>query len=377
MIVSQANCAPVSDAAFSKHDLVSKTWAFVTPGQGVVSPYCKFLASGYVSGVPNQEACWWKFEVNELILINAEGVLAIVFDRFSLGLQGNLCLHGRSLSDPDAMYILNERDPISALAEASTDAVLIKKEGQRRRRNLVVVRANENSCHPSWPIDICAADRTWDLCTSFYGDVSSFPFNDFAEYQVLQNKERKWPAIHKLFHKDSPLWNYDYYLFPDDDIEMSWSSINRIFEVSRSFGLNLAQPALATGSYFSYKITLQKARFNMRYTNYVEAMTPLFSRFAMEVCAPTFAASQSGWGLDYIWAHLLGNLSTSIAIIDEVSVLHRRPVGNSYDTEIARAEMFRVMAKFGAPVSQATFGGVLPSGWRVVSKQAIDNVIGT
>ena len=42
----------------------------------------------------------------------------------------------------------------------------------------------------------------------------------------------------------------------------------------------------------------------------------------------TFDLSQSGWGLDLLWAKMLDN--DKIAIIDDVNVIHTRPVGKDY-----------------------------------------------
>lgn len=324
-----------------------------------MSPHCTFLSSGYVAGIQNDGVCRWDLADNKVTFINENGRRTAHFDNISADHTGKLIMQGSSLLQPRVMHVLHERDPISKLAEDTGEALLIRLKHQRRRRNLVVVRANENSVHPSWPIDIPDEDRTWDLCTSFYGNDSFFPPKDFAEYHVLQNKDQKWPAIHKLFHKGSPLWDYDYFLFPDDDIEMSWSTINRLFEISRRQGLHLAQPALAQGSYFSHEITMQNAFFKLRFTNFVEVMTPLFSRFAMGVCVPTFAMSQSGWGLDLIWPFQLGNQTTRMGIIDETPVLHGRLVGQSYDIQAAKADLLRLVTDYGVRSDMLEFGGLL------------------
>lgn len=343
---------------FTSEELASKTWRFETLGTGTKSPHCTFLSSGYVGGIQNDGSCRWELVDNIVTFINEDGRRTALFDRMLADDTGKLIMQGSSLLETGVTHVLYERDPISNLAEDTGEVRLMSKGLRRLRRNLVVVRANENSMHPSWPIDIPEEDRTWDLCTSFYGHESSFPPKDFAEYHVLQNMDQKWPAIHKLFHKASPLWEYDYFLFPDDDIETSWSTINRIFEVSRRQALHLAQPALAECSYFSHKITLRNDLFRLRFTNFVEVMVPLFSRFAMNVCVPTFAMSQSGWGLDYVWPHQLGNQTASMGIIDETPVLHGRPVGQSYDMEAAHAEMLQLMADYGARIDSSEFGGL-------------------
>lgn len=77
----------------------------------------------------------------------------------------------------------------------------------------------------------------------------------------------------------------------------------------------------------------------VRFTNFVEVQAPLFHGCALELLAPTILDERvrCGWGLDYVWPHLLrnsaerGELSSGdphdVGIIDQVAVLHTKPPG--------------------------------------------------
>jgi hypothetical protein len=65
----------------------------------------------------------------------------------------------------------------------------------------------------------------------------------------------------------------------------------------------------------------------IRFTNYVEVMAPCLSSEMLRKSSPHFSSNLSGWGLDYFWSSLADAPLNHIAIIDEVTVRHTRPVG--------------------------------------------------
>gem|GEM_PF-569125 len=195
-----------------------------------------------------------------------------------------------------------------------------------RRPNLVVVRTGASSLHKKWPKDLGSADRSWDLLLSHF-DEKSEPDCPDADIIVRQGAY-KFSSCWRLFQDIPWLSTYKSVWFCDDDIMTSWSDIQKLFELFSEFGLDLAQPALTTDSYFSLPICLQQKNSVLRFTNFVEVMIPLFSAKALKTCLPTFENSMSGWGLDFVWAHLLGNPRHKLAIIDAVPVQHTRPVGS-------------------------------------------------
>ena len=128
----------------------------------------------------------------------------------------------------------------------------------------------------------------------------------------------------------SRLDDYGYIWLPDDDLAAKTADINRMFSIARTYGLALAQPAIARGE-VSHQIVRQQAGLLLRYTRFVEVMCPLFSRSALQRVRSTLVANKSAWGLDWAWSQLLP--ADELAIIDAVGVHHTRPLqsGAGYD----------------------------------------------
>lgn len=194
-----------------------------------------------------------------------------------------------------------------------------------QRRFLVMARAGNASLHRKW---IGGAGRTFDLFLSCYGDR---PEEYAADAEHLRKmKSTKWPAWHAHIGEARELIaSYDAVWFPDDDLLIDTAGINRMFDLFMAFELAMAQPALSLDSYYSHPILLQDAGHILRFTNFVEVMGPVFSREALAILYPTFAQSRTGWGLDYLWPHLLAQrgMGARVAVIDAVSMTHTRPVG--------------------------------------------------
>ncbi len=191
------------------------------------------------------------------------------------------------------------------------------------RHNLVVVRAGDASLHPQWVKE--GANRNFDLFVSYYGETSNHFTGSSEYYEAVAGL--KWPAIAELLvkHRDL-LMSYDAYWFPDDDLLTDGATISRMFDLFRQFDLWLAQPALGAGSYASFRITRAVYGMKLRYTNFVEIMCPLFNWEGLRALQHTFGASISGWGLDVLWPFLLRFPKDRIAILDETTVMHTRPL---------------------------------------------------
>ena len=193
------------------------------------------------------------------------------------------------------------------------------------RRNLVVVRAGDDSLHRQWLGS--GGRRDFDLCVSYYGSTLGRHRDDADLYEARPGP--KWPGIDALLHERPDLLDrYDAFWFPDDDLAVDKEGVDRMFAFFHAFRLSLAQPALTRDSYFTWETLLQKEGCHLRYGGFVEVMAPLFSRAALRLCWPTFSESRSGWGLDWLWPPLCQGAGIGrIAVIDATPVRHTRPVG--------------------------------------------------
>lgn len=199
-----------------------------------------------------------------------------------------------------------------------------------KRKNLVVVRAGDCSLHPVWLSG--GATRNFDIFISYFGSTKD-KYRSQAEYYESA-VGLKFPALARLLTEHGDLFSsYDAFWFPDDDLLTDPETISGMFDLFHAYALWLAQPALGPGSHVSYPATAQRPNSRLRFSGFVEIMCPLFSRTSLEMLGSTFSSSSSGWGLDFLWPHLLKNPQTGIAILDETPVVHTRPlgIGSFYD----------------------------------------------
>ena len=190
-------------------------------------------------------------------------------------------------------------------------------------RNLVVVRAGQSSLHNGWLAG--QNERTWDLLVSYY-DADAFG-NDTSGMPKFFCAGGKWDGLFRTLNEVVDLSRYDYVWLPDDDLEASTQTINRIFELARLHNLAVCQPALTLDSYFSHIHTLACAGFKLRFANYVEIMAPCLRRDTLQQLLPYVSNSKSGFGLDDVWCRLQPDNHKSAAIFDDAPVRHTRPVG--------------------------------------------------
>jgi hypothetical protein len=190
------------------------------------------------------------------------------------------------------------------------------------RRNLIVVRAGDNSRHRRWMNDSLA--RKFDLLVSYYGTLHGCYQTRADHYHEMQGP--RWPAHDWLWRNRREIFDrYERVAFVCDDVDAVTASWNLMFDLCEWFDLDLAQPAI--GGYANIPITQPVDGSLLRYTNYVEIMCPVFSRRALALCGDTFGQSVSGWGLDFLWAALLPYPQFRMAIVDRVCVLHSWPMG--------------------------------------------------
>lgn len=338
-------------------------WRYLRGDGSVIAPLIRCLPSLVVGGYISEMERSWDLRDGTLVFMNLDGVATVVFDQATNKEERPVRLVGHLAANPDASRVLESIDMPSGLnfgqISQQTQAVLLRQPpaSQPRRRNLVVLRANEQSIHRSWEQNLDERDRNWDLCISWYGQGSPDDVAD-CEFLSIQREDRKFGAIHALFQPESPLWAYDQIWLPDDDLQIARRDINRLFMTCQRHGLHLAQPSLVPTSFVNHKMTAQQPDYALRYTNFVEVMCPLFSNMALRLCLPSFNASMSGFGLDHIWPRLLGMVHSHMAIIDDVAVAHTRPMGNSYDMASAINEDRNLRRLYGEGVPISTVGGL-------------------
>jgi hypothetical protein len=243
------------------------------------------------------------------------------------------------------------------------------------KRNLVMVRAGENSLHHRW-MDRPYRDRNFDVVLSFYSTDAHTRFVPGEGVTAVHVEGGKWDGLYKTLSA-LDLDAYDRIWLPDDDIDTCTDTINAMFSLCESYGLAVAQPALSRDSYFSHFIFNRCTSFRLRYTNYVEIMVPCLTIDVLKRALPYFENTMSGFGLDYIWCRWPEAGAFRVAILDAIEVRHTRPVGKILKSAMAaqgavRAEEEEAQLKERFNLTGRTvpvaFAGVRMDGQHVVGR---------
>ncbi|MBO2008269.1 DUF707 domain-containing protein [Hymenobacter negativus] len=199
----------------------------------------------------------------------------------------------------------------------------------KKFRNLIIAPCGNSSTlfATDWLNDKAA--KEFDVCLMFYhANIDDASRYEGVEY-FYHLKDFKYRMLHQLLTTEAPqlLADYDYFYFLDDDIAIGTTAINRLFELSRTFGTWVSQAALSHNSFCSWPMFKQNPNCLLRYVGQVEVMAPLFSQEALRRCLGTFNENKSSWGLDSVWSKVLGYPPAKLAIFDDVIMEHTRPVG--------------------------------------------------
>lgn len=226
-------------------------------------------------------------------------------------------------------------------------------------RGLVIARVGRTSLHRCW-ID-AGTPRAWDLYLSPYEDIGPQDDLDCRVGDVIPGP--KWTGLGRLLHAWDGWRDHDPIWLPDDDILASQNEITRLFETGRALDFQLFAPALHERSHYAHFIAMRNASFFARRVGFVEIMVPCFRRATLERLLPTFALSATGWGfgLDAAWPKLLDH--QGLGIVDDVPVVHTRPVGTFKDPGLRRRvlqESDDILARFDCEQRLVTFAGIGP-----------------
>lgn len=201
-------------------------------------------------------------------------------------------------------------------------------------KNLIITLTGKKTLLKNWVGD----DNNFDIHILYYSDEGKVYFDLLKQgHKVEKVKGEKWFCIQQYINQNPQLLEtYDTFWFPDDDLFIDNESINKLFNIHNKYNLFLSQPA-AIG-YTSHEIT-KPQNCKLRYTNFVEIMCPMMSKETLKILLNSFNLTESGWGLDLLWPKLLNYPKNKIAIIDEVVIIHTKPVGQNYQNRFSVSPM--------------------------------------
>ncbi len=207
--------------------------------------------------------------------------------------------------------------------------------------------------------------RQYDIFVCYYGDNRDNKLRKYCDYYA-ERKGSKFQNFHYFWNLDNdtdieknenksikphiPIENnnnkpkfdiksYDYYFIVDDDIIITTDGINQLFKIINHYNLYIIQPSfIPKYSQISHQITVTQPGLLMRYTNFIEVNTPVFSKETLIKCMAIYDPILVGYGIDYLFLWFLGqNQKDKYAIIDSVKCIN--PIVQ--DREINKLESFQ------------------------------------
>jgi LicD family len=218
-----------------------------------------------------------------------------------------------------------------------TAVMRVPKLIRSRRPCLVAVRAGDRSLYKTWMRK--GAARTWDLLVNVADERDGD--GDLANMVAIGGAS-KYAAAKDLYYTDGWLLRErKAVLFLDDDIDVAFDDLDRLFRTFLANDLWLAQPSWAHGSRAGSKVTLNCPIFEAHYTNFAEPAAALFSQQALATCVDSFDRPRSSAA----WPKLLGDPTDRIAVIDTVAV--RQAGASDHGTEDASLRLHGFVMRSG------------------------------
>ena len=165
-------------------------------------------------------------------------------------------------------------------------------------------------------------NRNYDVWVVYYGKSdSNYDMYSKVVDRIWKRKGGKYQNFHYIYnnYKDD-LMKYNRFFLVDDDIVMSTTDINNLFDISVKYNLLVCQPAFTPESKISIPYLNRVIKGNiLRYTSFVENNTPVFSKYALLEFMKYYDPILIGWGIDYLYIWALGmDKKDKYAIIDSI-----------------------------------------------------------
>ena len=150
-------------------------------------------------------------------------------------------------------------------------------------------------------------DANYDIYVIYYGNNQQ----NFESYRKVVKhiecrKGSKFQNFHYFYKMYPKIINqYERFFILDDDIMMFTQDINEMFKYSEKYNLAICQPAFKACGRISHEITKQDETISVRFTNFIEVNTPLFTKAALDNLMRVYIPELIGWGIDYLymWAN--------------------------------------------------------------------------
>lgn len=161
--------------------------------------------------------------------------------------------------------------------------------------------------------------RDFDLVIAWYGSDTTIgrTLRDMADlfFVVRGGKFQNLWTVWK--RGDLLLDQYDSVFVADDDVALSPSDIERLFQRRRKLDAWILTPSHARWGQISHSAIACRPTWDRHYTNFVEVNTPVFHVPCLVRFLHEFDGSLSGWGIDHWYMTVLGESEDNRYVVDD------------------------------------------------------------
>jgi hypothetical protein len=164
----------------------------------------------------------------------------------------------------------------------------------------------------------------YDICVCYYGNETNRKYEQYCtENMYFERKGSKFQNFYYIWNNYEKIKEYDQYFILDDDIIINADEINELFDILNKYDLWILQPSFSEESVISHLITKQNNDYIMRYVNFIEVCTMMFSKYAINKCMEIYNDMLVGYGVDYLFIWYLGNnIKDKYAIIYKITCVN-------------------------------------------------------
>ena len=198
-------------------------------------------------------------------------------------------------------------------------ADVIQATGKMPSKRKYAVYTSSQNLHNIESRWLCP-ERHFDIIINKYKNIDMGKL--IGESTYYRTNASKWQSLYVIFHENILLFSqYSYVAVWDDDIEISCSQINELFEMSMLKMVWIAQPAFTSDSRITHEITRQRYDIDFAYTSFIEMNAPIFQTSMLErfLSYYLYDGTLYGYGIDYLYHHLFGARYRDFIIFHNIS----------------------------------------------------------
>ncbi|AFS38149.1 hypothetical protein [Alteromonas macleodii] len=211
-----------------------------------------------------------------------------------------------------------------------------------KKKNLLFTSFGDQSVISSW-----CGNGSFDIWACYYGDEENIKEESMVDFFFRKKGGKLQNFDYAIKNYSQKLMEYDSILLADDDIIISRSEIESLFEIRNRYAFKAMQPAFDLRGKISHPPTKVKLFSHYRTTNFIEITFVLFEKNALFEFMKYYRPEVNCWGVDWWFSYFIRNKygDNSLAIVDSIKCLNPHDAMKKNGSEIAKLASLKSLAE--------------------------------